>query len=126
MPGPAKEITMPPDTRFALVTGSSRGIGRAIALALAERGGNVAVHYHRRAEAAEEVLAEVRARGADGFTVPADVTRADEVRRMVERVRAEFGALAVLVSNARPELAEFYQPPLELTSAAWGVAIDSQ
>jgi NAD(P)-dependent dehydrogenase (short-subunit alcohol dehydrogenase family) len=70
---------MPSHARFALVTGSSRGIGRAIALALAERGSNVAVHYHTRQDAAEEVLAEVRARGADGFTVSADVTKEDDL-----------------------------------------------
>ena len=115
-----------PDRRFALVTGSSRGIGRAVALALAERGHDVAVHYHTRADAAGEVLAEVRARGADGFTIPADITREDDVRRMMERIRAELGALDVLVSNARPELSEFYRPPLELTSAAWAAAMDSQ
>jgi len=117
---------MPAATRFALVTGSSRGIGRAIALALAERGHNIAVHYHTRQEAAEEVLAEVRARGADGFTVPADVTQEHDLRHMLERVKDEFGALDVLVSNARPELAEFYQAPLQLTNAAWNMAVDSQ
>ena len=115
-----------PDRRFALVTGSSRGIGRAVALALAERGHDVAVHYHTRADAAEEVLAGIRARGADGFTIPADITKEDDLRRMMERIRAEFGALDVLVSNARPELSEFYRPPLELTSAAWAAAMDSQ
>src|SRR3712207_42854 len=117
---------MPTATRFALVTGSSRGIGRAIALALAERGHNVAIHYHTRQDAAEKVLAEVRARGADGFTVPADVTQEDKLRQMLERVRDEFGALDVLVSNARPELSEFYQAPLQLTNAAWNAAVNSQ
>jgi enoyl-[acyl-carrier protein] reductase III len=113
-------------SRFALVTGSSRGIGRAIALALADRGCAVAVHYHTREKAAEEVLAEIRARGADGFTVSADLTHADEIRRMLARVEAEFGMLDVLVSNARPDLPGFYQPPMELTLPAWEVALDSQ
>jgi len=58
---------MPSATRFALVTGSSRGIGRAIALAHAERGHAVAVHYHTREKAAEEVLAEIRARVQTGL-----------------------------------------------------------
>ena len=65
----SRENTGPSGMSFALVTGSSRGIGRAVALALAERGMNIAVHYHTRADAAEEVLTEVRARGADGFTL---------------------------------------------------------
>jgi NAD(P)-dependent dehydrogenase (short-subunit alcohol dehydrogenase family) len=112
--------------RFALVTGSSRGIGRAIALALAERGHNIAVHYHTREMAAEEVLAEIRARGADGFIVSADLTHADEIHRMLARVDAEFGGLNVLVSNARPELPGFYQPPMDLTLPAWETAMASQ
>ncbi|HXV93250.1 MAG TPA: SDR family oxidoreductase [Pseudonocardia sp.] len=112
--------------RFALVTGSSRGIGRAIALELAERGHSVAVHFNTRRDAAERVLAEVRERGADGFTVAADVTQEDHVRRLVERVQAEFGALDVLVHNARPELAEFYRPPMQLGTKAWASALDSQ
>ena len=52
------------------------------------------------------------------FTVAADVTRDAEIRRLIERVREEFGALDVLVSNARPEMAAFYQPPLSLTASA--------
>src|SRR5687767_11932526 len=79
--------------RFALVTGGSRGIGRAVALALAEHGYDLGIHYHTRRDAAEQVLAEVRARGADGFIVSADVTQADHVGAIVERVEAEFGAL---------------------------------
>lgn len=124
--GSAQEIAISSHTRFALATGSSRGIGRAIALSLAERGRNIAVYYQTRKEAAEEVLAEVRAFGADGFTVHADVTKEDDLRRLFERIRAEFGALDVLVSNARPELSAFYQAPLELTCDAWNVALASQ
>jgi len=111
---------------FALVTGSSRGIGRAIALELAARGRWVAVHYRTRRDAAEQVLAEVRRRGGDGFTVAADMTSDDQVRHMIDRVRAEFGALDVLVHSARPELSEFYRPPLQLDPKAWGAAVDSQ
>lgn len=104
---------------LVLFTGCSRGIGRGIALAFAERGARIAVHYRTRKEAAEGVLRDIRARGGDGFTVAADVTREADVRRMIDRVRDEFGALDVLVSNARPELSEFYQPPMSLTASAW-------
>jgi len=114
------------ENAFALVTGASRGIGRAIALELAERGAHVAVAYHTRQDAAEDVLAEIRAGGGDGFTVQVDVTREDDIHRMLGRVEAEFGALDVFVSNARPEFTDFYQPPMALTAKAWDAAHASQ
>ena len=112
--------------RFALVTGGSRGIGRGIALELAKGGVKVAVGYCRNEAAAGQTLEDIRKAGSDGFTVKADVSHPDEVRRMVERVGREFGRLDVLVSNARPELADFYQAPLDLTLECWDTALDSQ
>jgi enoyl-[acyl-carrier protein] reductase III len=114
------------DGKFALVTGSSRGIGRGIALKLAERGARVAVHYVRNEQAARDVLSLVRARGSDGFLVQADVCVPEEIHRMFYRVQNEFGALDIFVSNARPEMASFYQPPAELTLAGWSSAMTSQ
>jgi len=112
--------------KHALVTGSSRGIGRGIALKLAERGVNVAVHYHTQVEAANETLAQVRARGAKGCLIQADVTRPDDVREMFDQIKREFGRLDIFVSNARPELAAFYQPPMAIGLDQWRAAIDSQ
>jgi NAD(P)-dependent dehydrogenase (short-subunit alcohol dehydrogenase family) len=112
--------------KHALVTGSSRGIGRGVALKLAENGVETAIHYHTQEEAANETLALVRARGADGFVVQADVTRPEDIRRMFDRVKGEFGTLDILVSNARPELAAFYRPPMEITLEHWHAALDSQ
>ena len=62
------------DGRHALVTGSSRGIGRGIALALAESGVKVAIHYFQNEAAAKETLAQVRKRGSNGVLIQADVT----------------------------------------------------
>jgi NAD(P)-dependent dehydrogenase (short-subunit alcohol dehydrogenase family) len=112
--------------KHALITGSSRGIGRGIALKLAERGADVAVHFCRNEEAAKETLTQVLRRGRSGFLVQADVTRPDDLGRLFERVRSEFGSLDIFVSNARPELPEFFQAPLDITLPQWDTAIDSQ
>jgi NAD(P)-dependent dehydrogenase (short-subunit alcohol dehydrogenase family) len=121
-----KEEAMSLKGKHALVTGGSRGIGRGIALKLAESGARVAIHYYVNEAAAQETLERVRKHGADGFLVQADVSRVDDVRRMVAQVRQRFGTLDVFVANARPELAKFYQKPLELSLEAWDQALDSQ
>ena len=76
--------------KHALVTGSSRGIGRGIALKLAERGAKVGIHYHKNETAAKETLAKVRASGSDGFVVRRDFAVGDvpqrELKRIVESV----------------------------------------
>jgi NAD(P)-dependent dehydrogenase (short-subunit alcohol dehydrogenase family) len=112
--------------KHALVTGSSRGIGRGIALKLAERGVKTAIHYYTQEDAAKETLAKVRACGSDGFLVQADVSRPEEIKRLFERVQQEFGTLDILVSNARPELAAFYRPPMDINLEQWRMAMDSQ
>ena len=112
--------------KHALVTGSSRGIGRGIALKLAQHGVKTAIHYFTQEEAPNETLAKARACGGDGFVVQADVSRPEEIQRMLDRVRREFDTLDILVSNARPELAQFYRPPMDLTLEQWRMAVDSQ
>jgi enoyl-[acyl-carrier protein] reductase III len=112
--------------RHALITGGSRGIGRGIALKLAEDHVKVAVHYYKNEQAAKETLAEVRRRGSDGLIVQADVTKPDEITRMFQKVRADFGTLDVFVSNARPEVPTFFQPPMEITLEQLDTAFDSQ
>jgi enoyl-[acyl-carrier protein] reductase III len=112
--------------KHALVTGGSRGIGRGIALKLAESGAKVAVHYYVNDAAAKETLERIRKHGADGFLVQADVSRMADVQRMFAEVRQRFGTLDVFVANARPELATFYQKPMEITLEAWDHALDSQ
>jgi enoyl-[acyl-carrier protein] reductase III len=122
----AREPIMSLKGKHALVTGASRGIGRGIALKLAESGARVAVHYHVNKAAAKETLERVRKHGADGVLVRADVSRVDDVRRMFSEVRKVIGTLDVLVANARPEPAKFYQKPMEITLEAWDHALDSQ
>lgn len=110
----------------ALITGSSRGIGRGIALKLAREGARVGVHYYQNRKAAETTLEKIRELGSDGFVVQADVCQPDQLRRMFDRVRTEFGSLDIFVNNARPEAPNFYQPPMEITLDQWDAAVDSQ
>ena len=108
--------------RHALITGSSRGIGHGIALTLAEKGIHIAVHYYRNEAAAQETLELVRRFGADGFLVQGDVRRPEEITRMFQAVKTQFGKLDIFVSNARPEAPEFFYPPMDITSQQWGNA----
>jgi 3-oxoacyl-[acyl-carrier protein] reductase len=86
--------------KAAIVTGGGTGVGRATALALAERGCHVLVNYSRSAAEAEETAREVRARGVQGVALRADVADDAACRQMAERAVAEFGRLDVLVNNA--------------------------
>jgi NAD(P)-dependent dehydrogenase (short-subunit alcohol dehydrogenase family) len=86
----------------------------------------VAVHYYQNQAAANNTLAQVRERGADGFIVQADVCRPEQISRMFRQVQAEFGNLDIFVSNARPEVPAFFQPPMDITLEQWDTAFDSQ
>jgi NAD(P)-dependent dehydrogenase (short-subunit alcohol dehydrogenase family) len=112
--------------KYALITGSSRGIGRGIALKLAEQGARVAIHYYQNESAAKATLEKVRKLGSDGFVVQADVCDMDKVSRIFAQVKKEFGALDIFVSNARTEAPTFYQPTMEITLDKWDTAVDSQ
>lgn len=86
--------------RVALVTGAGRGIGRAIALSLAEAGADVAVNYRRDKDAAEDTVAEIERLGRKARAYGASVENFDEDRAMVEAVLADFGSIGILVNNA--------------------------
>src|SRR5580704_17526509 len=86
--------------RTALVTGASRGIGKAIALSLAEAGANVAVNYRKDADAADETVREIEAMGRKAKAYGASVDSWDEDEAMVAGVVQDLGGLGILVNNA--------------------------
>lgn len=86
--------------KIAIVTGGGRGIGRAIALALAAEGAKVAVNYSRSAEAAEQVVAQITEAGGEAFAVQADVADAAQVEAMVAATKERYGRVDILVNNA--------------------------
>src|SRR5512135_702726 len=86
--------------KVALVTGASRGIGRACALALAEAGVDVAVNFRAREGAARETCGLVESRGRRALPVQADVSQTAEVDRMIDRTVQELGTIEILVNNA--------------------------
>ncbi|WP_158737664.1 3-oxoacyl-[acyl-carrier-protein] reductase [Alteribacillus sp. YIM 98480] len=86
--------------KSALVTGASRGIGRAIALELAKNGANVAVNYAGSAQKAEEVAAACKDYGVEAFAIQADVSKEDDVKAMIKEVTNVFGSIDILVNNA--------------------------
>jgi len=86
--------------KVAVVTGSSRGIGRAIALKLASLGAKVVVNYRTNAEAAREVVEAIGALGGQAIAVQADVADADDAKRLIRAAQTTYGGLDILVNNA--------------------------
>jgi NAD(P)-dependent dehydrogenase (short-subunit alcohol dehydrogenase family) len=112
--------------KFALITGSSRGIGRGIALKLAEKGVTVAVNYLKDETAANDTLAKIKELGSDGFIVQADVSDPKDITRMVGEVRERFGKLDIFVSNALGNLLGFMSAPLQVSLEQWEEAYKAQ
>lgn len=86
--------------KVALVTGGSRGIGRAVALELAKEGADIGVNYVRNKDAADEIVSKIESVGRKAIPVQADVSIITEIERMVEQIWDEFGKIDVLVNNA--------------------------
>jgi 3-oxoacyl-[acyl-carrier protein] reductase len=95
-------MTIKPDLNgyVALVTGGSRGVGAAVAAALAEAGAAVAVNYRKNAEQAEAVIAKIKGAGGRAVAVAADVSRSDAVAAMVKQVASALGPVDILINNA--------------------------
>ncbi|MCH7581924.1 MAG: 3-oxoacyl-[acyl-carrier-protein] reductase [Acidobacteria bacterium] len=86
--------------RVALVTGASRGLGRAIAIRLAGSGHRVVINFARNADAAAEVIAQINESGGKAISIGADVSDGEQVGAMFDQIKEEIGAVAVLVNNA--------------------------
>lgn len=86
--------------QVAIVTGASRGIGRAIALQLAQIGAKVAVNYASSSGAADELVAQIASNGGEAIAVQADVSKADQIDALVSTVMDKWGRIDVLVNNA--------------------------
>jgi len=112
--------------KFAFVTGASRGIGRGIALRLAERGAAVAINYRQNESAALEVVSRIKEQGGEAFAVQADVSNVEELAGLVEKVQATFGAIDIFVNNALGDLLRFMAPPLAVTLDQWETAFRCQ
>ncbi len=102
------------ENRVALVTGSSTGLGKAMAFALGRAGARVAFNYANNQTRAEAAFAEFEATGATGTLVRADVTEADQVQQLVRQVEADLGSIDILVPNATPD-----QPQRTIEDYEW-------
>jgi NAD(P)-dependent dehydrogenase (short-subunit alcohol dehydrogenase family) len=105
----------------ALVTGASRGIGRATALRLAELGYDVGINYHRHGKGAEEVARAVRKRKRRALVLQADVGSKPEIDRMFDRFFAEFGHIDLLVNNAGVSI---FSPFLQVGEELWNTVTE--
>jgi len=92
--------TLPLQDQVALVTGASRGIGRAIAFALAQEGAKVVVNYSSSAAAAESVVGEIQQQGGEALALQADVSQTEQVDQLVEKTQEKWGKIDILVNNA--------------------------
>lgn len=102
------------DGRVALVTGSTTGLGRAMALALGRAGAKVALNYFRNADRAEQMFADFQKQGHQGMLVRADVSQELEVERLVRQVSEKLGPIDILVINATPD-----QPLMPIEEYTW-------
>jgi 3-oxoacyl-[acyl-carrier protein] reductase len=106
----------------ALVTGAGAGLGRACALTLGQRGARVAVHYMKSRSGAEEVVAALKAAGAEGEAFQGDLTKSADVRSLVDAVTTRFGSVDILVNNAGDLIER--KPLLEMSDELFHAVMD--
>jgi len=109
------------DGKVALITGSSRGIGRAVARRLASEGAQVVVHYRSNRDAAEETANEIRQLGGDPLLVGADVRDPRQIKDLFARTADRYGTLDILVSNAAMGA---LKPALHLSWSKWDMTME--
>ena len=108
--------------RIALVTGGSRGIGRQVALALAQQGADIALNYHKSETEADNVLNEVKGYGVRCVAVRADVSKSGEVARMMKTIKNEIGSVQILINNAGISRPQSLQ---EISEKDWDETIET-
>ncbi len=108
--------TFPFANKTALVTGSGRGIGRAIALCLAQSGADVIINYHRNVAPAEEVAAQIRDLGRRALVVKANLSKTEDIDLLFDAVAAEFDGLDIFINNAA---SGFNRPALQQKVSGW-------
>jgi enoyl-[acyl-carrier protein] reductase III len=108
--------------KTAIITGSGRGIGKGIALALAERGCNIAINYLRKREAAEETAAEIEALGVRAIVVKANMAEEEDVKRLVTRSTEELGGADIFIANAASGV---LRPIMELERKHWDWTLET-
>ncbi|MFS0786035.1 enoyl-[acyl-carrier-protein] reductase FabL [Shouchella sp. 1P09AA] len=109
------------ERKVALVTGSSRGIGKKIAIKLAKQGHNIVINFARSRSQAEETAEEIRALGVDVLTIKANVGKQDKIKEMFMQIDEHFGRLDVFVNNAASGV---LRPLMELEESHWNWTMD--
>jgi enoyl-[acyl-carrier protein] reductase III len=107
--------------KIALITGGSRGIGRAITLKLASEGVDVIINYFRRTSQAEATAAEARAKGVRAHIIKANVGEGEKIENMFREIEAQFGKLDIFISNAASGVA---RSAMELDEKSWDWTMD--
>ena len=114
-------MTRPLKDKIALITGASRGIGRAIALQLAAKGAHIVVNYARNQEAARATVNEISGNGVKAFAYQANVGNPDSIKDLVKAAIAEFGGVDILVHNAAMGA---FKPVHRLRANQWELSLD--